>query len=195
MAMNRFALLRWFLWRATTGRNIDLGCAHRGSGPLVTGSAGIARLCPRAMSTAPQLQKRCTKMDVRNFGGAWGWCGCVCGGGDQRFFRLLRVETARLVLKLRAGARRAARPSALGGQIKGLKGQKGGACHSRCGGVVAGRAWCCKLAAAAALSKSNQRLCLGMPFGVHIDLITPMANLEGFCFAPQVPPAPGAPPW
>ena len=29
-----------------------------------------------------------------------------------------------------------------------------------------------------------------MPFGVHIDLITSMANLEGFFFVPQVPPAP-----
>jgi hypothetical protein len=29
-----------------------------------------------------------------------------------------------------------------------------------------------------------------MPFGVHIDLITSMANLEGGGFAPQVPPAP-----
>jgi hypothetical protein len=40
------------------------------------------------------------------------------------------------------------------------------------------------------LSNFNQRLApLGMPFGVHIDLITSMANLEGF-FVPQVPPAP-----
>jgi hypothetical protein len=40
----------------------------------------------------------------------------------QRFFRLLRVDAARLVLELRAGARRAARPSVMGGRIKGLKG-------------------------------------------------------------------------
>jgi hypothetical protein len=66
-------------------------------------------------------------------------------GGVQRFFRLLRVEAARLVLKLRAGARRAARPSALGGRIKGLKGQKGEEAGMPLG-VVAGRAWCCKLA-------------------------------------------------
>ena len=30
----------------------------------------------------------------------------------------------------------------------------------------------------------------GMPFGVHIDVITSMANLEVFFFVPQVPPAP-----
>jgi hypothetical protein len=36
----------------------------------------------------------------------------------QRFFWLLCAEAARLVLKLRAGARRAVRPSALGGRIK-----------------------------------------------------------------------------
>ena len=46
-------------------------------------------------------------------------------GRAQHFFRLLRAEAARLVLKLRAGARRAARPSALGGRINELKGQKG----------------------------------------------------------------------
>jgi hypothetical protein len=46
--------------------------------------------------------------------------------------------------------------------------------------------------AAAAPSNFNQRLSpLGMPFGVHIDLITSMANLAGgFFFVPQVPPAP-----
>jgi hypothetical protein len=46
----------------------------------------------------------------------------VCGGGGQRFLCLLRDEAARLVLKLRAGARRAVRPSALGGRINGLAG-------------------------------------------------------------------------
>jgi hypothetical protein len=40
-------------------------------------------------------------------------------------------------------------------------------------------------AAAAAPSKPNQRL-----FGVHIDLITSMANLEVFVVVPQVPPPP-----
>jgi hypothetical protein len=45
-----------------------------------------------------------------------------CGLGEsraQRFFRLLRSEAARLVRKLRAGARRA---SALGGRLNGLAG-------------------------------------------------------------------------
>jgi hypothetical protein len=46
----------------------------------------------------------------------------VVGGGGQRFFRLLRAEAARLVMKFRAGARRVARPSALGGRINGLAG-------------------------------------------------------------------------
>jgi hypothetical protein len=56
----------------------------------------------------------------------------------------LRAEAARLVLKLRAGARRAARPSALGGRINELKGlnkakrlkaKGGGGGHaSRCSG-------------------------------------------------------------
>jgi hypothetical protein len=64
----------------------------------------------------------------------------VWGGRAQRFFRLLRAGAARLVLNLRAGARRAARPSALGGRINGLKIQKGEAGMSL--GVVAGRAWC-----------------------------------------------------
>jgi hypothetical protein len=59
----------------------------------------------------------------------------------QRFFRLLRAEAARLVLKLRAGARRASRPSALGGRINGLKGQKGEEAGMSLG-VVAGRTWC-----------------------------------------------------
>jgi hypothetical protein len=66
--------------------------------------------------------------DVRFFGGF--------GGGEQRFFWLLRDEAARLVLKLRAGARRAARPSALGGRINGLKGQKGEAADMSLGVVV-----------------------------------------------------------
>ena len=65
----------------------------------------------------------------------------VWGGRAQRFFRLLRAEAARLVLKLRAGARRAARPSALGGRINELKGQKGEEAGMSLG-VVAGRAWC-----------------------------------------------------
>jgi hypothetical protein len=64
------------------------------------------------------------------------------GGGGAAFFRLLRAEAARLVLELRAGARRAARrPSALGGRINGLKGQKGEEAGMSLG-VVAGRAWC-----------------------------------------------------
>jgi hypothetical protein len=71
--------------------------------------------------------------DVRIFGGV--------GGRAQRFFLLLRAEAARLVLKLRAGARRAARPSALGGLINGLKGRKGEEAGMSLG-VVAGRAWC-----------------------------------------------------
>jgi hypothetical protein len=52
----------------------------------------------------------------------------VWGGGGGSDFRHLRVEAARLGLKLRAGARRAARPSALGGRrngLAGLAGQKG----------------------------------------------------------------------
>jgi hypothetical protein len=72
--------------------------------------------------------------DVRIFGGGGG------GGGEaQRFFRLLRAEAARLVLKLRAGAGAAGcwswsaargglpghRRSALGGRINELKGQNG----------------------------------------------------------------------
>ena len=65
----------------------------------------------------------------------------VWRGRAQRFFRLLRAEAARLVLKLRAGARRAVRPSALGGRINGLKGQKGEAAGMPLG-VVAGRTWC-----------------------------------------------------
>jgi hypothetical protein len=60
------------------------------------------------------------------------------GGGGQRFFRLLRAEAARLVLKLRAGARRAAQPSAMAGRINGLKGQKGEEAGMSLG-VVAGR--------------------------------------------------------
>jgi hypothetical protein len=71
--------------------------------------------------------------DVRIFGVFFG------GGGGQRFFWLLRDEAARLVLKLRAGARRAARPSALGGRINELKGQKGEEAGMPLG-VVAGRA-------------------------------------------------------
>ena len=59
------------------------------------------------------------------------------GGKAQRFFRLLRAEAARLVLKLRAGAGAAGcwsaargglpghRRSALGGRINELKGQNG----------------------------------------------------------------------
>jgi hypothetical protein len=35
----------------------------------------------------------------------------------------------------------------------------------------------------------------GMPFGVHIDVITSMANLEGFFLPPRYPRPPGAPPW
>jgi hypothetical protein len=35
----------------------------------------------------------------------------------------------------------------------------------------------------------------GMPFGVHIDVITSMANLEGFVLPPRYPRPPGAPPW
>jgi hypothetical protein len=35
----------------------------------------------------------------------------------------------------------------------------------------------------------------GMPFGVHIDLITSMANLEGLFLPPRYPRPPGAPPW
>jgi hypothetical protein len=65
----------------------------------------------------------------------------VLEGGGQRFFWLLRDEAARLVLKLRAGARRAARPSALGGRINGLKGKKGEAAGMSLG-VVAERTWC-----------------------------------------------------
>jgi hypothetical protein len=74
----------------------------------------------------------------------------VWGGRAQRFFRLLRAEAARLVLTLRAGARRATRPSALGGRINELKDQirpkakkaKGGGGGHVPLGVVAGRAWC-----------------------------------------------------
>jgi hypothetical protein len=52
------------------------------------------------------------------------------------------------------------------------------------------------LTPAAALSKSNQRLWgMGMPFGVHIDLVTSMANLEGLFLPPRYPRPPGAPPW
>jgi hypothetical protein len=58
--------------------------------------------------------------DVRIFGGGWGW-----GPAFFSAFACARGPV-RLVLKLRAGAaRRAARPSALGGRINGLKGQKG----------------------------------------------------------------------
>jgi hypothetical protein len=35
----------------------------------------------------------------------------------------------------------------------------------------------------------------GMPFGVHIDVITSMANLEVFFLSPRYPRPPGAPPW
>jgi hypothetical protein len=82
-------------------------------------------------------------MDVRFFADVRG---CTIflwfkGGGGQRFFWLLRDEAARLVLKLRAGVRRAVRPSALGGRINGLKGQKGEAAGMPLG-VVAGRTWC-----------------------------------------------------
>jgi hypothetical protein len=35
----------------------------------------------------------------------------------------------------------------------------------------------------------------GMSFGVHIDLITSMANLEGLFLYPRYPRPPGAPPW
>jgi hypothetical protein len=66
----------------------------------------------------------------------WGWW-----GGGAAIFSGLRGKAARLVLKLRAGARRAARPSALGGRINGLKGQKGEEAGMPLG-VVAGRAWC-----------------------------------------------------
>jgi hypothetical protein len=85
-----------------------------------------SELC--ALHTAPRLQKRCTKMDVRIFAGGGGCANFWWVGGGQRFVRLLRGEAARLVLKLRAGARRAARPSAMGGRINGLAGladQKG----------------------------------------------------------------------
>ena len=54
--------------------------------------------------------------DVRIFG--------VVFGGRAAFFWLLRDEAARLVLKLRAGARRAVRPSALGGRIKRATGTR-----------------------------------------------------------------------
>jgi hypothetical protein len=64
-------------------------------------------------------------------------------GRAERLFWLLRAEAARLVLKLRAGARRAARPSAMAGRINGLKGQKGEEADMPLGVVaVAGRAWC-----------------------------------------------------
>jgi hypothetical protein len=68
----------------------------------------------------------------------------VVGGRAQRFFRLLRAEAARLVLKLRAGARRAARPSALGGRInKWAEGTKvGGEEAGMSLGVVVRRTWC-----------------------------------------------------
>jgi hypothetical protein len=101
--------------------------------------AGVGSDCGKRLATAggvgadvgahpPQLQKRCTN---------WMYEFLVRGG--QCFFRLLRAETARLVLKLRAGVRRAARPPAQGGRINGLKGQKGEEAGMSLG-VVAGRA-------------------------------------------------------
>jgi hypothetical protein len=72
-------------------------------------------------------------VDVRIFAGGGGctkfwWCG---GGRAQRFFRLLRAEAARLVLKLRAQ------------RELGRGGLPG---HRRWAGmslsVVAGRTWC-----------------------------------------------------
>jgi hypothetical protein len=57
-------------------------------------------------ATAPQLQENCSA-ECRDF-----------GRRASDFFWLLCAEAARLVLKLRAGAWRAARPSALGGRIK-----------------------------------------------------------------------------
>jgi hypothetical protein len=35
----------------------------------------------------------------------------------------------------------------------------------------------------------------GMPFGVHVDVITSMANLEVFFLPPRYPRPPGTPPW
>jgi hypothetical protein len=49
----------------------------------------------------------------------------LAAGGGQRLFRLLRAKAVRLVLKLRAGARRAVLPSTMGGWINGLAGLAG----------------------------------------------------------------------
>jgi hypothetical protein len=76
----------------------------------------------------------------------------VWGGRAQRFFRLLRAEAARLVLKLRAascwllgrgGLPAGHQPWALGGRIRtsGLRGQKGEEAGMPLGVVVTGRAW------------------------------------------------------
>jgi hypothetical protein len=71
--------------------------------------------------------------DVRIFGGL--------GGVGPSVFLAFACRGGAASLKLRAGARRAARPSALGGRINELKGQKGEEAGMPLG-VVAGRAWC-----------------------------------------------------
>jgi hypothetical protein len=78
--------------------------------------------------TAPQLQKGCTKSDVRFFADVRGctifWW--FMGGRAQRFFRLLRAEAARLVLKLRAASCWGAAGCPPADKDKWAEGTKGG---------------------------------------------------------------------